>query len=195
MRDLEEEGPESLFSIAAQSGVLLAESLPGERLSQSSRLWIPGQPALVPWLVDDVISELVEVRALESLGSPIQTVSVRYSNPLDIALTATVVGVFFYGVLRVLRLARDWGEDKRIREAEASAAGAQARILNAKADLVEFAVREVKAGRQPTQALDLFQSLRNEDSQALDRMSARAISIESPPSPDQPSASDPGANA
>jgi hypothetical protein len=94
-------------------------------------------PAVLAMYADAALPDLLRpaVRARE----------VSYRNPLEWILFGG--GFAVYATVQALRVARDWKSRKRIGDAAATAAEAQARAEVARADVLEHLAGEVTSGR------------------------------------------------
>jgi hypothetical protein len=119
------------------------------------------------------------------LGRGTRVESASYSNPLEVVLGGS--GLSLLGVTYVLRLIRDWSNERRkgaaqAEEAEAAAREhqAQADECRARADYARWLVDETKAGRIPIPPGDLLRVVTNDDMATLDRLVRRSVELELP---------------
>lgn len=185
-----------------------ARSLIGEFFSYGDRLNVVLTPVLdvIPWQdekriylsVQDILSRrtgdhpetMVEVpsalRELASfsvpqlMGPPLRNEAITYRNPIELIITG---GAFIaYGTVQVLRMARDWGARRRMSNAAAEMAEAEARQARTRADVIEYLGQEVTAGRLHVPPSELAKLVISTDLQAIAQVAGPEPTLELPES-------------
>jgi hypothetical protein len=143
---------------------------------------------------------LADLEAPGLAGIPPTVSSAKYENPVEVILGGS--GLILAGVATVLRLVRDWSNQKRRGAAEADHAEAVARerhaaadIAHARAALTQWLVNEARNGRAGVPIGDLLGAITEADEEALARLSAHRVELMLPPGLDPSAASAPDAPA
>jgi hypothetical protein len=122
---------------------------------------------------------VITPNAYELLGRPPYATSIRYENPVDVAVSGAGFG--FKRIISLLVLIRDWGTAKRQRGAEAAEAEARAEQAISRADLLKWYVNEVQEGRaQLVPAGQLASEAKDSELRAIDRLTQIGIRLELP---------------
>lgn len=128
--------------------------------------------------VDVIAQTIVDSEIAPELGIPPRLLRVRYENPLEIAIVVSVGAVG--GVLRVLRMIRDWRADRRRAAARASKGEAEARLQNVKADMAAWLLEEAKAGRGQVSPGELYSTIGEKEARAITHLASRQTRVQAP---------------
>ena len=113
------------------------------------------------------------------LGAPPRVVHIEYKNPFELILLAS--GFALTGILKVCRFARDYSAQKRIANAQATAAEAHADLHVTRADTARWLLQEAQQGRVHVPPADMLSVVTAEDMAAIQRLADSEIQLQMPP--------------
>jgi hypothetical protein len=143
------------------------------------------------WNAGRLLDTAGQIELPAMLGRGTRVSHATYSNPLEVVLGGS--GLSLMGVAYVLRLIRDWSNERRQGKARAEQAEGVAREQHAqadqsqtRADLARWLVDETKAGRIPIPPADLLNVIAKDDVGTLDRLAQRSVELQLPEQLDPP---------
>ncbi len=128
--------------------------------------------------VPSAIRELASLSVPDLMGPPLRNEAITYRNPIELIIFA---GAFVaFGTVQVLRLVRDWGARRRMTNAAAEIAEAEARQAKTRADVIEYLGKEVTAGRLHVPPSELAKLVTSTDLEAIARLAGTEPTLELP---------------
>jgi hypothetical protein len=128
--------------------------------------------------VPGALRELASLSVPDLMGSPLRNEAITYRNPIELIIFG---GAFVaYGTIQVLRLVRDWGARRRMTNAAAEIAEAEARQARTRADVIEYLGKEVTAGRLHVPASELAKLVTSTDLEAIKQLAGTEPTLELP---------------
>ena len=128
--------------------------------------------------IPSALRELASLSVPDLMGLPLRTETITYRNPIEVIVFG---GAFVaYGTVQVLRLVRDWGARRRLTNAAAEIAEAEARQARTRADVIEYLGHEVTAGRLHVPAAELGKLVTSTDLEAIAKLAGKEPTLELP---------------
>jgi hypothetical protein len=124
-----------------------------------------------------------DLSLLDFMGTSVRVREATYRNPIEVLLGGG--GLLFTGVVTVLRLVRDWSNERRKGAAEADEAEAVARERELRVDVLRWLVDETRDGRIAVPPGQLLALVSDRDEVALDGLADSRPQLELPSSLEQ----------